>query len=69
MATVRCTVNNCEYWGPNNYCQAQQILVMAPSSPIQVADEHGTGAEQLKQTPAKTDEDTLCYTFERVSST
>jgi len=68
MATIRCTVSNCEYWGPQNYCQANSILVMAPSSPIQQADEHGEHAEMLKQTPATTDEDTLCYTFERRSN-
>lgn len=67
MATIRCTVSNCEYWGDQNYCTADQILVMAPSSPIQAADEHGVHAEQLKPTPATTDEDTLCYTFERKS--
>jgi len=38
---------------------------MAPASPIQAADEQGVHAETLKRTPAKTDEDTLCYTFER----
>ena len=64
MAIVRCTVSNCEYWGQNNFCQADQILVMAPSSPIQKADEHGEHAELLNQTPARDDEDTLCYTFE-----
>ncbi|MHB0868114.1 MAG: DUF1540 domain-containing protein [Chloroflexota bacterium] len=67
MATIRCTVSNCEYWGDQNFCQADQILVMAPSSPIQTAEEHGVNAEQLKQTPATTDEDTLCYTFSRKS--
>lgn len=67
MPTIRCTVSNCEYWGNDNFCMADQILVMAPSSPIQAADEHGVNAEQLKHTPATTDEDTLCYTFERKS--
>ena len=65
MATIRCTVNNCEYWGGENYCMANQILVMAPSSPVQQADEHGMGAERLNKTPATADEDTLCYTFEQ----
>ncbi len=67
MSTIRCTVNNCEYWGNENHCRADQILVMAPSSPVQQAEEHGVHAERLKQTPATTDEDTLCYTFERKS--
>ncbi len=65
MANIRCTVSNCGYWGDENHCRASQILVMAPSSPVQQAEEHGVNAEQLKQTPATTDEDTLCYTFER----
>lgn len=67
MATIRCTVNNCEYWSNENHCRANQILVMAPSSPVQAADPHGASAEQLSETPAGTDEDTLCYTFERKS--
>lgn len=65
MPTIRCTVQNCKYWGDENFCQADQILVMAPNSPIQQADEHGVHAEELKPTPASTDEDTLCYTFDR----
>lgn len=67
MATIRCTVSNCEYWGDQNYCQADQILVTAPSSPVQTADKHGVNAEQLKQTPAISNEDSLCYTFSRKS--
>ncbi len=63
MATIRCTVSNCQFWGQLNYCQADQILVTAPSSPIQIADKHGAQAEKLKETPARTGEDTLCYTF------
>jgi len=67
VATVRCTVSNCQYWGDQNFCRADQILVMAPMSSIQVADQHGVNAERLHQTPARTDEDTLCYTFEAKS--
>ncbi len=64
MSTIRCTVSNCTYWGQNNFCKADQILVMAPQSPLQVAERHGQPAEQLQQTPSKTRMDTLCYTFE-----
>ncbi len=64
MPTVRCTVNNCEYWGNNNFCKAESILVQAPSSPIQQANKHGELAEQLHPTPAPNMEATLCYTFE-----
>ncbi len=62
--TVRCTVNNCEYWAQNNFCTADQILITAPASPLPAADKHGTGAESLRTTPIKTPEDSLCYTFE-----
>jgi hypothetical protein len=62
--TVRCTVSNCEYWGQGNYCTADQILITAPMSPLPAVDKHGAGAEQLKPTPIREGEDTLCYTFE-----
>ena len=64
MPNIRCTVSNCEYWGQNNYCRADQILVTAPESPLQVADKHGVGAEQLRATPARNLQDTCCYTFD-----
>lgn len=67
MATVRCTVSNCKYWGSGNNCQADQILVMAPASPLQQAEKHGMRAETLNQTPVRVAEDTLCYTFEQRS--
>lgn len=62
--TVRCTVNNCKYWGQDNYCTADQILITAPASPLPKAEKHGIGAEKLPETPVKKVEDSLCYTFE-----
>ncbi|MBI2954972.1 MAG: DUF1540 domain-containing protein [Chloroflexi bacterium] len=62
--TVRCTVSNCKYWGENNFCIADQILVTAPKSPLPSADKHGAGAERLSTTPVMDAQDSLCYTFE-----
>ncbi len=62
--TVRCTVNNCKYWGENNFCNADQILITAPASPLPSVNKHGAGAERMRTTPIKKTEDSLCYTFE-----
>ncbi len=62
--TVRCTVSNCEYWGENNFCRADQILITAPASPLPNADKHGSDAERLGETPVREALDSLCYTFE-----
>ena len=61
---VRCTVANCKYWDDGNYCTADQILITAPMSALPAADKHGMGAEQLKATPIREGEESLCYTFE-----
>lgn len=63
MATIRCTVSNCTYWGQNNYCKAEQILVIASQMPMPALERHGSGAERLQQTPVRAREDSLCYTF------
>ncbi|MHB1416265.1 MAG: DUF1540 domain-containing protein [Chloroflexota bacterium] len=63
MSTIRCTVDNCTYWGQDNFCTAQQILVVAPHSPLPNADPMGSHAESLEHTPAHDQEETACYTF------
>lgn len=64
MASIRCTVSNCKYWGENNMCMADQILVTAPESQLPAAEKHGVGAERLHTTPIRFLEESLCYTFE-----
>ncbi len=65
MATIHCTVSNCNYWGQNNYCRAEQILVTAAmQSALPSVDQHGIGTEKMPQTPVKARQDSLCYTME-----
>ena len=64
-SVIHCTVENCKYWSEHNLCTAGSILITAPASPIQQTEPHGEQAEVLKHTPAKDDQDTLCYTFEK----
>ncbi|MHB1415583.1 MAG: DUF1540 domain-containing protein [Chloroflexota bacterium] len=64
MTMVRCTVSNCLHWRQDNVCNADQILVTAPESPLVVAEKQGAQAEQLHSTPIRSLEDSLCYSFE-----
>ncbi len=64
MATVHCTVSNCNYWGQNNYCRAEQILVTALQSSLPSTEQHGLASEKLPLTPVKTRQESLCYTME-----
>ncbi len=61
---VKCTVSNCEYWGQENNCTAEQILITAPASALPKVEKHGVGAEKMHETPIRKVEDSLCYTFE-----
>ncbi len=63
MATIRCTVANCVYWGDRNYCTAANILVMAGG--VQTGlQPRGENAEKLEPTPSAEKSETMCYTFE-----
>ena len=60
MPDVNCTVNNCQYWTDGNLCEAQQIVIQN--------DEEGGFSQnaklnQLKATPADSNDDTCCQTF------
>lgn len=60
---VRCTVSNCEYWGDNNICIADQILV-AVDPPPNPEDHHGYQAANYPHTESPEKDPTMCYTFE-----
>lgn len=64
MATVHCTVNNCRFWGQNNYCRAEEILITGAKSPLPSVNQFGVGGEILQGTPVRTQQDSLCYTLE-----
>jgi len=61
---VYCTVHNCDYWGKNNHCLAEQILIVtdtqANSWPENVDAPMGS---QLQSDTATTCMQTACKTF------
>lgn len=59
---VMCTVSNCEFWGQNNHCMADQILVSAELPP-NPDDTHGYQAERYPHTDSPEKDPTMCYTF------
>ena len=63
MTDVKCTISNCEYWGSNNMCVANQILVAA--GPPESQEHHSpVMQESLMETPVQDDIQTHCHTFE-----
>ncbi len=63
MSEVKCTISNCEYWGSENQCEAEEILVAA--GPPETQEHHSPMvAERLEQTPVQADLQTHCHTFE-----
>ncbi len=61
---VYCTVNNCDYWGPENHCLAEKILICSDAAAADWPDSvDAPVAEQLQQTPAQTCMATACKTF------
>lgn len=63
MTEVRCTVSNCEFWGSNNLCVAQEILVAA-GPPESQQQSLSMMQESLMETPVQDDIQTHCHTFE-----
>ncbi|HEU4753159.1 MAG TPA: DUF1540 domain-containing protein [Armatimonadota bacterium] len=61
MPEVKCTVSNCEYWGEENRCTADQILISAGPTPGKPP--HGEHAARLGHTPAQVAQATYCWTF------
>jgi len=65
VQNVSCTVSNCEYWSEGNVCRASGILVAA-GQPQGNWDHHGRHPEQYQQTPVDRQQDSYCFTFEKV---
>ena len=61
---VYCTVKNCDYWGKNNHCVAEKILIVtdeqANAWPDQVDAPDGA---KLESADAQTCMQTACKTF------
>lgn len=62
MPEVRCTVNNCYYWGDGNVCVAEKILVVSDHALTRI-DEHDEEIGEIGHTPARVSKETCCYTF------
>lgn len=61
---VRCTIDNCDYWGHNNECYASEILITSDRfSREQPASIDAPQASNLDHTPADDAEATCCKTF------
>jgi hypothetical protein len=61
MPHVKCTVSNCRYWGDENICMADQILITA--GPASHADKMGISAERMERSPVQIAQDTYCLTM------
>ncbi|WP_416828627.1 DUF1540 domain-containing protein [Ectobacillus polymachus] len=66
MPEIRCAVSNCHYWGQENYCQANSILVMPDST------SYATEQNQMEnsildgmklESASSTSAETSCQTF------
>lgn len=74
MTRVRCSVDNCEFWGEGEVCNADAIWVKNNTVgeltfDMEVADESGfvskekEGAEGCRSTSAETSWETCCETM------
>ncbi|HWI50828.1 MAG TPA: DUF1540 domain-containing protein [Symbiobacteriaceae bacterium] len=61
---VYCTVNNCDYWGKNNHCLAEKLLIVVDEQAAAWPDgvDAPDGA-QLENAQAETCMQTACKTF------
>lgn len=61
---VYCTVSNCDYWGKNNHCFAEKILITNDKAAEQWPDAvDAPQASTLMATPASYCQETACKTF------
>ncbi|MEG6521808.1 DUF1540 domain-containing protein [Desulfotomaculum sp. 1211_IL3151] len=63
-ANIRCSINNCHYWGRGNRCHASEILItsdiMAQNLPDMVDAPYAT---QVTETPVAKCIESCCKTF------
>lgn len=61
---VYCTVQNCDYWGQNNHCLAEKILITTDFQAASWPDEvDAPTATNLEQSKAENCLQTACKTF------
>ena len=66
--TVRCTIDNCHYWGQGNVCAAREILITSDRVggryPQHIDTQQlSTILDEVVETPASRCEETCCKTF------
>ncbi len=61
---VYCTVQNCDYWGENNQCLAEKILIVSDAQAAQWPDQYDAPmATSLEQAHVGNCMQTACKTF------
>jgi len=61
---VYCTVQNCDYWGRNNHCLAEKVLIVTDSQASTWPDAIDAPlGSNLQQAEAETCMQTACKTF------
>lgn len=67
---VRCTVDNCYFWGQDNFCEADSILITSSQAAAQYSESAQNQSpsamvSQIGETPAEHSSKTACKTFQR----
>lgn len=66
MPEIRCAVSNCSFWGQNNYCQANSIIVKPESESYtsgQDLIESSILDGTMVESTVTTSSETCCQTF------
>lgn len=61
---IRCSIDNCHYWGQGNQCNAQEIVVTSNAMADALPDPiDAPQADQLAQSPVNKCTESCCKTF------
>ncbi|MHA0855814.1 DUF1540 domain-containing protein [Paenibacillus sp. CMAA1364] len=61
---VKCSVSNCHFWGEENLCRAEKIMIEIDAhSTMNLHEEYGEEPFSLNQDKARTSSSTCCLTF------
>lgn len=66
---VKCSVSNCSYWGEQNVCKAEQILIeIDKHASVKYSEEYGSEHFGDHKDEAEDSSATCCLTFKPISS-
>ncbi len=70
MPDVKCSVSNCAYWGQDNNCQADVIMIEIDKHANMKFQEEFSGEsfDSEHQDAAQTKSSTCCHTFKQKES-